>query len=1124
MGWISKTWKKYIWNPIKKVTKKAIKGIGDFFSGAANFIGSLFGWNMNPDPGDYNISRQQGTTVNKQGGDFPIPLVYSPNLATVGGHLVHMSTSGDSNKFLHLTYVVGYGPVSWMTVEDTEYEASAPGNGISVASFTNSSSAQNPDGSGADYYNNNNATYGNTREHSMHYVPGKQSFTKVYFDNGSQVAPGNRYVTADWHNDKIVYKGLATVKLRLEWPKDLDTEKYTTPFTGIPQFKFMIDRYAPHRLTSAYKTHPVNVLYDLLRSKTYGLGIDKTYIDTTSFTAALNDLNWDIRSGGTYRIDTTQPIVKNIQAMLYTLDATLIWKDNKFYFKFNPQSAEVGFATNSTYNINTHTIQESEVIGGIAYETPPEDQKYKLFTLEHIPVDETVQIVSEIDTDSVWYKNLAPTVKNKIDLNARATGSQAITGLANIRLADSKIMESHYGSTVSLTLGAKHSNIEVYDIINLNYARANLSGARYVVLDVEHTSLETVNVRAIRYLYDNDAEGLTPRDILAKLPTYKLFRQGDGTLSKAWLAVPTGFGLDNNTQVDQFLPQARTPNTLEFLKVTTSPEFFKKVIDNKGRPSYTNRVKVEWSVTGSPNNTRYAVSIKKFGDQQYDRLFETNEQFAFIDNLEDLAIYYVRVSPLNQSGYGVGRVNRFTTLDSSGPDVTNSNKEFLVTDENGVGDGVETLGSGPENDTYADAVNIFSSAYTNRTNRPIGHSPDNFEQPGATGYEETYKQLLTTQGIGKVWNDFDWDENGGAGSRTDGYVKIESTDQLSPDFTDTTYPTATEANFNARIGTWDGTAWQDLADYRAANGEDATILTQDFRSCIWLSSPLNRAVTLSSFEMPVLVGGTEDTGVTSTDAWFEGKIEVAPDTTTSGYTSGDNVFYSQPNAFVYMYSTDTNDNITTFPWYKNTASTVFNQLNGVLTDWGTSGGDSRVYDSGGGFFSADLMTGVDFSTYSESNYASGTKSKALPINAGRYVTPVIMFPYGRFFGVRNYNFKIKTEQSTHTFKEIDTSTLSGSVSGRTFTWTNPRFGRIKSVVINTHNSSSVDVIGYLTTDPVDNTQSITFKCINTQNDNASDAVVDIIISGYPEVKHVEHTDTLGNTKYIEYKSNFEGTL
>lgn len=1124
-SWAKKQVKK-ITKPFVRGVKKIVKGVGDFFTGVANFVGSLFGYNMNPDPGDYNIQGQQGTTVNKTGGDVSIPLVFGKNLPVVGGHLVHMSNSGDSNQFLHLTYVVGHGGVNRITVTDNEYQEVAPGAGIAFADFTTNNGPNNFDSSGNDFfYPTNSGSV--TKEDTMHYVSGQKSFTRVWFDNGSPRAKGNRYTTADFHNDKTVYKGLATVKLMLEWPKDLDAEKYNVPFTGMPNFTFNVNRSPGHRATTGQvdDTHPVNILYDLLRNKTYGLGLEKIYIDEASFDALYAETIWEFTQS-TYRFDTSAPVVENIKSLLYAMDCTLIWRDNKFYVKPSPNSANVKITTNSNYNITTHTVAEQDCIGGVAYEIPSEDKKYKLFTLEYIPIEETVQMTSELDTDLVFYKNMAPAIKNKLDLNARAVNTQAIVGLANLRLADTKLIESHYGSVVSLALGAKHSNIEANDIIDVTYARANLSSAKYVVLDVEHTNLETVNVRAIRYLYDNDAEGLTPRDILVKLPTHTLFKQNDGTLSKNFLAVPTGFGIDSNTQIDQFLPQARIPSTLDTLKVTTSNEFFKKVIDNKGRPSFINRIRLDWTIVGSPNNTRYAVSIKKLGDQKFDRLFETNELFAFVDNLEDLAIYYVRVTPINQSGYGVGRVNRFTTLDSSGPDITNSNKEFLVTDENGEGDGVQTTGSGPENDTYADAVNIFSSSYTTRTNRPFGKSPDNFLLTTETGFEETYKQLLApTDKIGKCWNDFDYSANGGSGSRSDGFAKIESTDQLSPDYTDSDYPSATEANFNARIGTWGGTAWTALANYRAANGDDAAILGQSFRSCIWLSSPNNRAVTVSSFEMPCMAGGTEDTGYTGQDHWFEGKVEVAPDQTTSGHTSGDNVFYSQPNCFVYMYASDTNDNVTTFPFKKNTSGNgPFPQFTGILTNWNTSSGDSRVFDSGAGGFSAQLMTGVDMSTYSESSYNSGTKSKALPINEGRYVTPILMFPLGRFFGIRNYNFKIKTEQSIHTFKNIDTSSLSGSTAARTFTWTNPRFGRIKNVQISTNNASSSNIVGYLTADPVDNTQSITFKCIQTDNGSNVDARVDITISGYPEVKHIAHTDTLGNTKYIEYKSNFEGTL
>ena len=1142
MGWISKAWKKYVYNPIKKITKKVIKGVGDFFSGAANFVGSLFGWNMAPDPGQNSIEQQQGTVLTKQGGDHIIPLYYGMGRdrdgIQTGGSLVHMSTSGTDNKFLHLTYVLGYGEAQAITVADNQWEKNGPGTGTVGFSCiwgggSNSSGPLNY-GDGNDFYTTGSiltpSGHGDTNhmEEDIYHALNSRSYGKILYHNGGFETSDSGNYNTTWHNDKAHYRGLVFVKIRLEWPTDLDTDKYVTPFNGMPKFTFYVQRESQHRLNKTLSQHPVNILYDLLRNKTYGLGINSIYVDSTSFTEMLGDVRGNPPYYGltqyveAIRFDIGQPVVANIKSLLYAMGCTLIWRENKFFLKPSQNFAASGVVSGSrmtALNITTHTIAEADCIGGISYETPPENEKFKVYTAKTLGQEITFEDTRTIDTSETWYSGLSGYIRSRIDLNATAKKDETLVGMCNTRLPDTKMLESHYGSTISLALGAKHSNIEVYDIIDVTYARANLSSAKYVVLDVEHTSLETVNIRAIRYLYDNDAEGVSTRDLITKTGGNILFEIVYRNNNKPLISVPTGYGIDSNTQVDQFMPNERIPNKLESLKITTSPEFFRQYIDNKGRPTNSNRVKVEWAVSGDPNNTKYSVQLKKEGDRNFTVVTVTDTQETFIDGLEDLAIYYVRVVPKNQAGYGVGRVNRFTSLDSSGPDVTNANKEFLVTDENGEGDGVLTTGSSPEFDVFTDAVNLFHSSYTNRTNRPLGHTWDNFAQPGDASYEETYKQLLATNGLGKVWNDLDWAENGGAGSRTDGYAKI-TTGQMSPDYTDSNYPAANENSFNNRIGYWGGTAWSDLETYRETNGFDAYLGGTTFFDCLWMTNPTSRSNVLGITVVPSMLGGTEDTGVASSDAWFEGKVEVAPDTTTSGAkgTSSNNIFYTQPNAFVYMYSSDTNDNITTFPWYGFGVSAATSV---PLTGWNTEAGDDRVYRSSHVSFNPQTMAGAGSSWYG-SSYSGD--SKALPINAGRYVTPVIMFPDARFFGVRSYNFKIKTEQFSHTFKGVDTSGLSGSSAARTYSWTNPRFGRIKSVIISTNNSSSVDIVGYLTADPVDNTQSITFKCVNTQNGNDTNDIVDITLTGYPEVKHIAHTDIDGNTKYIEYKSNFEGTL
>ena len=241
-------------------------------------------------------------------------------------------------------------------------------------------------------------------------------------------------------------------------------------------------------------------------------------------------------------------------------------------------------------------------------------------------------------------------------------------------------------------------------------------------------------------------------------------------------------------------------------------------------------------------------------------------------------------------------------------------------------------------------------------------------------------------------------------------------------------------------------------------------------------------------------------------------MEVAPDEVTQNFFTDPNKPLQKPHAFCYFHSDNANDNITTFPWYNSGGSL---SSAGVLTNFGT--GDSRISAP----YGVNEITGQTITN----SYSGG--SLALPINTGRYVTPVMYFYNDSSFpkyGVRSYSFKVKSEQYTHTFKDIDTSTLSGSSSARTFTWSSPRFGRIKDVIIVASDSETNSIIGKLTTAPSDNTQSITFKVVRATDGAAVDATVDIFMAGFPEVKHITHTDVDGNTRAIEYKQNFEGTL
>jgi hypothetical protein len=1175
MGWLRKKWKQ-IKNVGKKVVKAVTTGAKSLWGYATGFIGGLFGYNMAPAPGNVSVEQQQGTTVTYKSGDNPIQLVTMNGAAggsKIGGHMTHMTTSGTNNKFLYVTYVLGIGQFDTITIQDLEYNKPTGGiaiAGVARADFNIAHGPTNPDGTGNDVYTNTTGQTvyvtppgpnWRTATSSNGYNVNNKAYGKFYINNGaSSVAfpPGSYGPTqADdgWtHEDNQAYPGLAFVKMRLEWPSDIDPSTVdVVPFNGLPNFEFFGSKTSRHRLPGIrsnmwHQDNPLTMLYDYLRSKAYGLGLPITAIDINSFEKAFvhsvgnvgaywhNDANnlLKIHPRTTLRLDPTQPIVANIKSMLYALGATLVWKDNKFYYKPNPNGWGEGMTSGTAFtdfNITTHTINEGDAIGGVGYETPPENEKYKSVTTQCLGQWTTDDRTANIDTNLEFYQGLDANIKSKIDLNAKAETTIGVVGHLNYRLSQTLLLESHYGSVVSMTLGAKHSNIEVFDIINVNYARANLSGARYVVLNVEHSDLETITVRAVRYLFDNDAEGVVLSDIIARMPQAVKDAQGIPQ-NKALLAIPTGYGLDNNTQIDQFTPNTRQPSKVTSVEVGLSPDFYIKKFDSLGGETYINRVKVTWTIEGDPNNTKYRIAFKKQGEVAYDDLYDTNQTSIFLENLEDLTEYWVQITPMNAGGFGFAWRATFTTLDASPLNITASSAEQLVTDENGGGQAVLIPGASAKFDEWKGSGNPYAASYVAGTYQPYG-----FGETSVAGslVTDTFKDHIAAtpasgSGAALCWNDYDWDENGGAGSRTDGGTTIVfNPSDLRPG------AYADEAAWNAAVGTWGGTK-------HAAN---------QYGELQWWSYNKTAVLATTSASSPgtTLTGITVDSGA-SEDYWWEGKVEVAPDAVIlpdrssyafEGSTSVLDEIVKSESMFVYMYSSDTNDAIAAPVWATPiTGVGTTDLLNSykpgsapnTLTDWGTAAGDARIYSSFYGGFHVPLVFPKFSTTPPPVTGPTDPVEKKWgtnwPINKGRYITPILCSHQKQnqaIYGIRNYDFKIKQTQFVHTFEAVDTSALAGSSASRTFTWTGPRWGRIKSVSINNNTTSAVSgVIGTVLILGGDNVQSFTLKVVNSTTHANVDATIDITVSGYPEVAHITSYDSLGNIRAIEYKQNFNGTL
>ena len=667
---------------IVKGVNSVLKGAEDLIKGAVNFVGELFGANTKPDPGGYDIQGMTGQTLNFTGGESnTIPLIYAGAPSKVGSVLTFMDSDGENNKYLYLTYVLCHGPVDTIRIIDPQGPTNTEKAGLVSNIF--------------------NTTSDSSTRRIYTIASERKQFGEVSFFDGSFEQSTAK---PSWNKDPSEYPRMAHVRIRLEWPSDINPQTTTAPFTGIPDFQFEVQKTPQFKLGAGGSTvgaqSAVDILYDYMRNPYYGLGLSADAFDSTTWEEWKTrhyvwGANYPYYTGSnskykTVRLDTSKPVIENIQAILYAMGATMIWKNNKFYLKFNPNTltlpingAYISLFPNQGYS--EHTITDGDIVGGINWESPAEDGKFKKVILETYDTKDIQTIEADISTPefstSGIFGQIARLLNSLIGLKQdnQATKEEKITvvGLLNSRLANTILGESQTGATIQFATTAKHANIEPYDIIDVTYPKGNLSGAKFVVLECEYTPAEQLVITAQRYLYDNDAAGVTTSDIFLNTTVQQIQKQ-TGSKTKALLSVPVGFGLENNTQVDRFLTQDQAPTQVDAINVKTSTQFFKTNFDDRGRRVTVNRAKVDWTVTGDPNNTRYTVEIKKESELSFDKLFDTDEKFCFIENLDDLAIYYIRITPKNQVGFGVGRTVKFTSLKATSDAVISANKNTLL--------------------------------------------------------------------------------------------------------------------------------------------------------------------------------------------------------------------------------------------------------------------------------------------------------------------------------------------------------------------------------------------------------------------------------------------------------------
>ena len=200
-------WKDNIWDPVSDAWNDLVEDVGDFLEDVRDEIQEgimdLLGVD---DAIDDALAQIEGTLVNKRSNIAPIPVLYGERL--MGGTIVHMSTTGSDNKYLHLVFAIAEecSAVTQVLIDDIPW---------------------------------NDSKWGGT----IFYEIGLG-------DHTTQPFPDLESKDSNWTSSHLL-KGTCCAHVRITWNQEIHS--------GIPNVKFLVEGkrlYDPRNTLTLYSTNP----------------------------------------------------------------------------------------------------------------------------------------------------------------------------------------------------------------------------------------------------------------------------------------------------------------------------------------------------------------------------------------------------------------------------------------------------------------------------------------------------------------------------------------------------------------------------------------------------------------------------------------------------------------------------------------------------------------------------------------------------------------------------------------------------------------------------------------------------------------------------------------------------
>lgn len=506
----------------------AVIGAGLGYAGGGA-VADIVSYIFNPgfDVPDADANQNQGVTINKDGTNNNIPVVYGQRY--IGGSRVAVATSGSTNEYLWIVLALAEGEIN--AVKNIYVDDTLAWEGTS--------------------------THGGQYEATKGKFPGYLTFQIFHGRQDQTVSTLAKQFGAGW-TDNHRLRGIAYIVARCKWYKIEKTEDQDkTPWKGgIPNitatiqgkkvalcssFASTITRSTTYENESiTYSTNPVDCLLDYLRNPIYGKGLSNDKIDFLSFkteAARINKLDDgstapdELRQECNGIIFTDRTIMANIKTMLFNVRAAMPFSQGRFKISLNDNRDDTSrYGPTAT---PVMSFDHDDIIGTVVVNAETNQSKYNRVIITYMGGGQQ-DLKTYEPIEYTWPEPGSSLEATFLDEDNGRINEQRLTyehvtqdAIAK-KIAQVALSKSRYRSkTIGFTVNARAQALEINDIVEVYYLGLGINGKfrvsnitmnndyTFSIVAEEHNDLMYSGnpLEYVRKIHRSGQQGTTPEPV-----------------------------------------------------------------------------------------------------------------------------------------------------------------------------------------------------------------------------------------------------------------------------------------------------------------------------------------------------------------------------------------------------------------------------------------------------------------------------------------------------------------------------------------------------------------------------------------------------------------------------------